>query len=241
MLTRWLAQTSNYPSRMSAAVVILAAGSGSRVGADANKVLLDLDGLPVLAHSVLTVLGLADVDPVVLVCRPGEEDDVTAAVRPHLGTRDVLLVPGGATRHASEQAALDVLAARIEAGEVDVVVVHDGARALAPASLFEQVIASARDAGGAVPTVQLAGLLPRDPADPLPTEDLVGVQTPQAFRAGPLLEAYRAARRDDFDGTDTAACIERFQPDVAIVAVPTGPANLKITYAEDLVTASWLR
>src|SRR5688500_12111590 len=150
---------------MSAAVVILAAGSGSRVGAEVNKVLLPLDGMPVLAHSVRTVLGLDDVEPVVVVCRPGEEDAVAAAVESQLGGRDVLLVPGGATRHDSEQAALAVLATRIDAGEIDVVVVHDGARALAPADLFDRVVAVAREAGGAVPTVQLTGLLPRDPAD----------------------------------------------------------------------------
>jgi 2-C-methyl-D-erythritol 4-phosphate cytidylyltransferase len=223
---------------MSAAVVILAAGSGSRVGGEVNKVLLPLDGAPVLARSLRTALGLDDVDPIVLVCRPGEEDAVGAAVTPHLGDRDVLLVPGGATRHESEQAALAVLASRIETDEVDVVVVHDGARALAPSSLFEQVVAAAREAGGAVPTVELSGLLPRDPAVPLPAGRLVGVQTPQAFRAGPLLDAYRSARREGFDGTDTAACLERYRPDVAIVAVPAGPANLKITYAEDLEAAA---
>jgi 2-C-methyl-D-erythritol 4-phosphate cytidylyltransferase len=229
------------PAMSTAAVVILAAGSGSRVGADVNKVLLDLDGTPALAHSVLTVLGLSGVDPVVLVCRPGEEDDVAAAVGPYLGGRDVLLVPGGATRHESEQAALAVLASRIEAGEVDVVVVHDGARALAPASLFEQVVVVAREAGGAVPTVPLAGLLPRDPAGELPPGELVSVQTPQAFQAEPLLEAYRSARGDGFDGTDTAACLERYRPDVAIMSVPAGPANLKITYAEDFEAAARLR
>lgn len=225
---------------MSAAVVILAAGSGSRVGADVNKVLLDLDGRPVVTHAVLTALGVDGADPVVLVCRPGEEDAVAAAVVPHLADRDLLLVPGGATRHASEQAALDVLAPRIESGEVAVVVIHDGARALAPAALFEQVVAVAREAGGAVPTVELPGLLPLDPASAAPEGHLVGVQTPQAFQARPLLEAYRAARRDGFDGTDTAACLERYRPDVALVAVPTGPANLKITYPEDLVSASRL-
>ena len=225
---------------MSVAVVILAAGSGSRVGADVNKVLLDLDGRPVLAHSVATALGLPGVDPVVIVCRPGEEDAVTEAVGPHQGARDLLLVPGGATRHASEQAALDVLAPRIESGEIDVVVVHDGARALAPSDLFEQVVTVARDAGGGVPTVELAGLLARDPAGALPDGDLVGVQTPQAFRAAPLVEAYAAARRDGFEGTDTAACLERYQPDLVIVPVQSGPANLKITYAADLVTASRL-
>ena len=223
-----------------AAVVILAAGSGSRVGREVNKVLIDLDGMPVLAHSVCTVLELLGVDPVVLVCRPGEEEAVGAAVTPHLGDRDLLLVPGGATRHASEQAALDVLAARIERGEIDVVVVHDGARALTPTSLFEQVVSGARADGGAVPTVQLTGLLPRDPGGELPAGELVGVQTPQAFRAGPLLEAYRSARRDGFEGTDTASCLERYHPDLPIVPVLAGPANLKITYAEDLVTASRL-
>jgi 2-C-methyl-D-erythritol 4-phosphate cytidylyltransferase len=237
---RVIATGRRYAPSMSAAVVILAAGSGSRVGADVNKVLLPLDGTPVLAHSLRTVLGLADVEPVVLVCRPGEEDDVAAAVSPHLGGRDVLLVPGGVTRHQSEQAALDVLASRIESGEIDVVVVHDGARALAPAGLFERVVEVAREAGGAVPTVGLTGLLPRDPSEQLPPSVLVGVQTPQAFRAEPLLEAYRAARRDGFDGTDTAACLERYQPGVQIMAVPAGPANLKITYVEDLVTASRL-
>lgn len=226
---------------MSAAVVILGAGSGSRVGADVNKVLLPLDGVPVLARAVLTVLEVDGVDPVVVVCRPGEEGDVAAAVQPYLADQEVLLVPGAATRHASEQAALDVIAPRIESGEVDVVVVHDGARALAPAGLFAQVVAVARETGGAVPTVELPGLLPRDPAGHLPDRAaLVGVQTPQAFRAEPLLDAYRAARRDGFDGTDTAACLERYRPDVAIVAVPAGPANLKITFAEDLVTASRL-
>jgi 2-C-methyl-D-erythritol 4-phosphate cytidylyltransferase len=122
----------------------------------------------------------------------------------------------------------------------DVVVVHDGARALAPASLFTQVIEVARESGGAVPTVELPGLLPRAPATSPPAAHLVGVQTPQAFRAGPLLEAYRSARRDGFDGTDTAACLERHQPELPIVAVPASPANLKITFAEDLVSASRL-
>jgi len=226
---------------MTAAVVILAAGSGTRVGAEVNKVLLPLDGLPVLTYSVLTALELADVEPVVIVCRPGEEVQVGAAVAPHLGSRDVLLVPGGATRHASEQAALDVLAPRIEQGEIDVVVVHDGARALATAGLFDQVVAVAREVGGGVPTVPLPGLITRDPHDHLPAGELVGVQTPQAFRAGPLLEAYRSARRDGFDGTDTAACLERYRPDLVIAPVPAGPGNLKVTYAEDLVTASRLR
>ncbi len=80
---------------MAAAVVILAAGSGSRVGAGVNKVLLPLDGTPVLAHSVLTVVGLAGVARVVVVCRPGEEDAVATALGPHLGGGEPCSYPAG--------------------------------------------------------------------------------------------------------------------------------------------------
>ena len=116
---------------MPTAVVILAAGSGSRVGATVNKVLLPLRGVPVLVWSVRDALALPDVRRLVLVVRPEDRAAVEAAVAPHLTDREVLVVDGGATRHASEWAALRVLAPDIEAGEVDVVVVHDGARPLA--------------------------------------------------------------------------------------------------------------
>ncbi len=63
---------------------------------------------------------------------------------------------------------------------------------------------------------------------------LVGVQTPQAFRAGPLLAAYRRADAEGFTGTDTASCLERYAPQVPVVAVAGEPANVKITFAGDL-------
>lgn len=224
---------------MPAAVVILAAGSGTRVGAGANKVLLPLGEVPVLAWSVRTALTVAEVRRLLVVVRPGEEDDVAAALTPHLGDREVGLVPGGSTRHASEWAALRALAPEIEAGEIDVVAIHDGARPLAGADLFTQTIAAARTHGGAIPVVPLTGLLPRDPAAAdgitLPPE-LAGVQTPQAFRAPDLLAAYRAADAEGFDGTDTAATWSR-HTDLPVAAVPSTARNLKITFAEDLPLA----
>ena len=68
---------------------------------------------------------------------------------------------------------------------------------------------------------------------------LVGVQTPQAFRAADLLAAYRAAEADGFTGTDTASCVERYA-DLTIAAVPSSPANLKITFPHDLELAERL-
>jgi 2-C-methyl-D-erythritol 4-phosphate cytidylyltransferase len=68
---------------------------------------------------------------------------------------------------------------------------------------------------------------------------LVGVQTPQAFRAEPLLAAYRRADADGFVGTDTAACLEEYA-DVTVVGVPSTAANLKVTFPEDLSLAERL-
>ena len=101
------------------------------------------------------------------------------------------------------------------------VAIHDGARPLAGPALFEATIAAAREHGGALPVVELPGLLGRD-LRPV-ADHLVGVQTPQAFRAVPLLEAHRRAAEEGFESTDTAACFERYA-DLPVVAVPGGAA-----------------
>ncbi len=220
---------------MPSAVVVLAGGSGSRVGATANKVLLPLGDAPVLAWSVRSVLALDDVRHLVLVVRDGDETAVRDAVAPVLGDREVLLVPGGATRHQSEWQALQVLADEIDAGGIDVVAIHDGARPLATPDLFAAVLEAAREHGGALPAAPLPGLVTRELR---PVEgELVGVQTPQAFRAGPLLAAYRSAASDGFEGTDTAVTYERYA-DGRVAAVPSGPRNLKITFPEDVALAA---
>lgn len=219
---------------MHAAVVILAAGTGSRVGAGSNKVLLPLGDRAVLAWSVRDATALDDVRRVLVVVRPGEQDAVAAVLQPHLDGAEVGLVEGGSSRHASEWAAVQALRPLIEAGEVDVVAIHDGARPLAGSALFAATIAAAREHGGAIPVVRLPGLLARD-GRALPPE-LDGVQTPQAFRATALLAAYADAAVEGFEGTDTAACWSRYS-DLPVAAVPGSAANLKITFPEDLATA----
>jgi 2-C-methyl-D-erythritol 4-phosphate cytidylyltransferase len=222
---------------VSAAVVILAAGSGSRVGAEVNKVLLPLAGRPVLVWSVSAALAVQDVGRVLLVVRPGEQDAVADAVSPYLGDAEVGVVEGGVTRHASEWAALRALAPEIGSGAIDVVAIHDGARPLAGTALFAATIEAARDHGGALPVVPLTQVISTDGA-PVP-RDLVAVQTPQAFRADALLAAYRAADADGFEGTDTASCLERYG-DLRIAAVPSTSGNLKITFPDDVSLAARL-
>ena len=89
--------------------------------------LLPLGDDTVLGRSVRAALAVPEVTRLVLVARAGDEETVRDAVAPLLGDREARLVGGGATRHASEWAALQALAALHEAGDVDVVAVHDGA------------------------------------------------------------------------------------------------------------------
>ena len=229
------------PAAPRAAVVLLAAGDGRRVGAATNKVLLPLAGLPVFGWSLRVVEQLEYVVRVLVVARERDQATITATLREHFPDLTVDVVTGGDTRHASERNALRVLEPAIDSGAVDVVVVHDTARPLAEARLFRSVIASAGEHGGALPVRRLPGLVRRDSSSPRveAQTELVGVQTPQAFGAATLLRAYRDADRDGFTGTDTASCVERYAA-VSIHCVPSPASNLKITFPEDLTLAARL-
>jgi 2-C-methyl-D-erythritol 4-phosphate cytidylyltransferase len=227
------------PSAPRVALVLLAAGEGRRVGQDTNKVLLPLGGRPVFTWCVRTAGALVDTGPIVLVVRAGEEAEVEAALVRELPDLDVTVVVGGSSRHASEWHALTALGPTIERGDVDVVVIHDAARPLASARLFDEVVSTAAEHGGALPVVDQPALAPVDPADPPVTQRVVAVQTPQAFLAAPLLRAYAAADAQGFVGTDTASCVERFT-DVPVLCVEGDARNIKITFAEDFALAEGL-
>lgn len=223
-----------------AAAVVLAAGSGTRVGHERNKVLLPVLGVPTLAHSVRTVLDVEGITRVVLVCRAEDRDEVQDAVTPHLGRHDLWLVEGGPTRHDSEWEALQPLAEEVDAGEIEVVAVHDAARPLATPALWRAVVDAAARHGGALPVTRPSGVVGRDGRS---APVVAAVQTPQAFRAEPLLAAYRQAAQVRFTGTDTASCLERFgflDGPLELVGVPSGPDNLKVTFPEDLALAEEL-
>jgi 2-C-methyl-D-erythritol 4-phosphate cytidylyltransferase len=221
-------------------VVVVAAGSGTRVGAPTNKVLLPLLGEPVLAWSLRTIVSLPYVDHLVVVARAQDTDAVTAVVEAELAghepSREAVLVTGGPTRHESEWRGLQALRPAVEAGTLEVVVVHDAARPLADAALFEATVRAAREHGGGLPVRPRPGLLGADGAR---HEGLVGVQTPQAFRAAPLLEAYGRGDRDGFVGTDTASCVARYT-DLEVRGVPAPATNLKVTFLEDVALAERL-
>lgn len=218
---------------------MLAAGEGRRSGHHTNKVLLPLAGRGVFTWSIQSARRLASVTHTVLVIREEDRDVVTTTLDREVGPPDVTVVVGGDSRHASEWQALQALAPAIEAGEVDVVVIHDAARPLAVTTLFGSVIDAALAHGGAIPVRDQGHLAALAEGDEEPPDRVVAVQTPQAFLAAPLLEAYRLAAADGFVGTDTASCIERYT-EVPVLCVPGDAGNIKITFPEDLFLAERL-
>jgi 2-C-methyl-D-erythritol 4-phosphate cytidylyltransferase len=222
--------------------VVLAAGLGTRVGADGNKAYLRLAGRSMVAWSLSAITQVPQFARSVLVYRRGERDLAYDTVTAELPAATVELVEGGDSRHASEFNVLRYLADDIESGSVDVVLIHDAARPLAGSDMFVTALSIAREFGGAIPALTIPDVVQQGPEGVGSTSGmgrLVRVQTPQAFRAGPLLRAYIAAAADGFEGTDTSSCIEEYT-DLEVRTFPGDEGNLKVTYAHDVAVAGRL-
>ena len=221
-------------------MLVLAGGSGTRFGADRNKVYLPLAGRTVLSWSVNTLASVPEVEVVVLVTRPADREFVERMLAGEVPA-GVEVVAGGASRQESELCGLRALADRIRAAAIDTVLIHDGARPLISAALADAVLTAARRHGGAIPGLPRTDLARIESAG---DERLIGgagaglvaVQTPQGFAAAPLLLAYELAERDGYAGTDTASCVQHYT-DLPVHWVPGEQRNLKITYPHDLQVA----
>ena len=144
-----------------AAIVVLAAGSGSRVGADRNKVLLPLLGKPLLAWSVETALAVSQ--DVVVVCRPGEQDDVAAAL---VGTHDFTSYEThGSPRLTAIRTIYDLLGQHSDASHVATIV-----RQAVEAGQVRLDELAERIQKGDVETRWAGASWPGAPADPLPSD-----------------------------------------------------------------------
>lgn len=223
-------------SQPKVASIVLAAGSGTRFGHDINKVWLPLSGRHIISRSLTNAAASFTDARIIVVINPDDEDFARKALADDAMPSSIEIVYGGASRHESEFKALQHLKPAIAAGEIDIVLIHDGARPLATPELFTAIAENAAQHGGAIPTIALDA---RE-MDTVREETVARVQTPQGFRAKPLLEAYENAAADGFTGTDTAACMEKYFPEVKIFAVPGDVLNFKITYPQDLAIAELL-
>jgi 2-C-methyl-D-erythritol 4-phosphate cytidylyltransferase len=201
-----------------------------------NKVWLQLNGKHIISRSLANSAASFTNVRSILVINPDDEEFAREALLKDGMPTSIEIVHGGASRHESEYNALQYLKSDIAAGKIDLVLIHDGARPLATPQIFAAIAEGAHKYGGAIPTIAL------DPyeMDTARDETVARVQTPQGFRAQQLLEAYDKAAVEGFIGTDTAACMEKFFPDVKTVAVPGDVFNIKITYPQDLAIAELL-
>jgi 2-C-methyl-D-erythritol 4-phosphate cytidylyltransferase len=223
-----------------AAGIVLAAGSGSRFGAEQSKVFLPLAGRRVFTWSLRSFASVRSIQRLLLVIREIDRDLAEETLERELDDDiRVEIVIGGDTRHESELAALRHLTPDIHNGTINIVLLHDGARPIIAPALVRALIKNAAHTGAVIPGIVYDEARPLNPDGTVqmhPPQRYVGAQTPQVFNAQAILTAYERAARDQFVGTDTMSCYEHYHPGGGDW-IPGDPRNLKITYPNDLFEA----
>jgi 2-C-methyl-D-erythritol 4-phosphate cytidylyltransferase len=209
--------------------IVAAAGTGTRLG-KGSKALVQLNGRTALARAVHLLLGLDEVDRIVVVGPPAHLEAARREVEALRPGKPVVVCAGGETRQQSVHAGLQALEG------CDYVLVHDAARPMASAALVRRVLATARHTGAAIP-----GLAPRDAVkrvegnrvvESLDRSRMVLAQTPQCFRYQVLERAHFEAADAGLVGDDDAQLVMAVGHPVTVV--PGEPTNIKLTTLEDL-------
>ncbi len=223
------------------AILVVAAGRGSRAGSGVPKQYRLLGGKPLLARTLSTLLKAAPQARVLAVIHPDDLDAYRNTLA-YLDKTDLARLlppsPGGETRQDSVRLGLEALAQR---GQPEIVLIHDGARPFSSADLIDRAGIAARAHGAAVPGLELTDTIKqidgngRIVATP-PREALRSVQTPQAFSFDLILAAHRKVLQAGQNGlTDDAAIAEWAGHHVHVFEGE--PENMKITSAEDFSRA----
>lgn len=217
---------------MSSAAIIVAAGRGTRMGPEVDKLFLEVAGKPVLAHTWLGFDRLSCIDHIVLVVRAGLQDAFRELARAYGVTKPHTIVAGGAERQDSVWNGLQALPSGTE-----VVAIHDGARPCVDEHLVAATVQMAREKGAAVAAQRVTDTI-KESSDGvvihhhLDRARLWSVQTPQSFRVEIIRRALEVIRAKGLLVTDdTAACEWIRQP---VHLVPATRPNPKVTTPEDL-------
>jgi 2-C-methyl-D-erythritol 4-phosphate cytidylyltransferase/2-C-methyl-D-erythritol 2,4-cyclodiphosphate synthase len=213
-------------------VIVVAAGSGERLGASRPKAFVDLAGQTLLERSLHAVKGLSPLPQVVVVAPDAWVEPARELASGVLGSDALLsVVAGGASRTESVRRGLDAVSMSSE-----IVLIHDAARALTPTEVFSRVIGAVTSgARGVIPTLDVVDtMVPRDrqtgvTSAAMDRDGLAITQTPQGFDAATLRAAFSAF---EGDATDDAEILRASGVDV--VAVEGHRDGLKVTYPHDL-------
>jgi 2-C-methyl-D-erythritol 4-phosphate cytidylyltransferase len=221
--------------------LIVAAGSGERLGAGRPKALVELGGRPLLQWSIDALREVASIEHIVVALPAGLGAPAGAiALEGLTAVEGVIAVEGGAVRSDSVRRALAA------APEGDPVLVHDAARPLLTPQIAERVIAALvgdSNASAAIAAAPITDTVKRADAagvvqGTLDRSELWAVQTPQVFRRAALVRALEVHVDELAQATDDASLIER--QGGRVIVVPTSAENLKVTTTHDLRLAELL-
>jgi 2-C-methyl-D-erythritol 4-phosphate cytidylyltransferase len=222
-------------------VILPAAGLGTRMATTQPKQFLELNGLPILIHSLRAFAQVSRITSIYVAVRPTEVERVQTQIAEHGYQNKIRIVEGGDTRQESVANAL----AALPCSDDDIVLVHDAVRPLIDPAIIDRTIDAVVKHGAAIvalPAVDTIKQVERT-ADgaiitaTIPREYIVHAQTPQGFRCDLLRKAFSEAAADGFIGTDEASVVERSGAPVAVV--PGSAINLKITQPGDLQLAEF--
>jgi 2-C-methyl-D-erythritol 4-phosphate cytidylyltransferase / 2-C-methyl-D-erythritol 2,4-cyclodiphosphate synthase len=209
------------------AAVIVAAGQSTRFGGP--KILTTIADVPVIIRTLRSIRAVPGWQSIVLVVNPAIRDSVRDLVDREPGNTEITIIEGGELRQDSVWAGIEAV------GNVDIVVIHDGARPLVTPQLIESTITAVRDgADAAIAAVLVTDTLKRKSGKAIETVDRTDLwrsQTPQAFRMTTLRTSLAEARRRDLTLTDESMAIELTGGQVTLV--PGDEMNLKLTNPGD--------
>ena len=228
--------------------VVLAGGTGRRVGGPVPKQFMPLQGRAVIEYPIEVFCNHPSIDEVAVVVHPDWRGELQAIADRNRWPKLSKVIDGGSERYMST---LNAVMAYIDEADDTNLLLHDAARPWLSAETVDRVVAALQHheaVGVAVPSTDtvwevhpdmggdmLSGDMPRFVAR-IPERRLMWcAQTPQAFRLPVIRDAYQRALQDpQFRATDDCGVVRRYMPEVKIAVVEGQPQNRKITFAEDL-------
>ncbi len=212
--------------------IIVAAGKGTRMGPNIDKLFLEVVGRPVVAHTWQRFVQAKDIDEIVVVVREGMQSAFQELAAQHKFNKPFRLVAGGAERQDSVWNGLEALTPKAE-----IVAIQDAARPCTSTAIISATIAAAREMGAAVAAMPVTDTI-KETSDgkvitrTLDRSRLWAVQTPQTFRVEVIRRALATVRQNGLAVTDDTAACELIGQSVRLVA-GTSP-NPKVTVPADL-------
>ncbi|MCH4827816.1 MAG: 2-C-methyl-D-erythritol 4-phosphate cytidylyltransferase [Planococcus sp. (in: firmicutes)] len=216
---------------MNYTVVLPAAGSGKRMKADKNKLLLELFGKPIFLYTLEVFQQDPNCDAIWLAVKEQERELIEGYVKRYNLTKVQGYATGGTERQDSVRACLEAIP------PCGVVLVHDAARPFIDKEVIVNLVETAHTSGAAIAAVPVKDTIKKAEngiiSETVDRDQLWMIQTPQAFRYSLILEAAQKAHKDGFMGTDEAMLVERLHYPVAIVE--STYENIKMTTPDDLI------